>query len=478
MNAVTGRRADAAFGAYVFRALERALANGRGPLRERLVGALELAIALIDELVQDQLNAVLHNPRFQRLEATWRGVRYLAGQLLPKDNVKIRVLNIRWRDICRDIERAIEFDQAALFQLIYDQEFGIAGGEPYGLLVVDHEVQHSPSADHPTDDISALKGLAQIAAAAFAPCILGCAPALLEVDRFTGIGATTGFTGVFRKPVYARWRAMQESEDARFVGLTLPHVLMRLPYTDAGRARDRFRFREDVSDPTGDAYLWGSAGFAFAGIVIRAFQRYRWFADIRGARRDSLSGGLVTDLPVHCFATDRDGVAIRISTDVALTETQEIGLSDAGIIPLMKCKDTDYSAFYGNPSLQHYREYKDAAAKVNARLSSMLQYVLCVSRFAHYVKVIGRDKVGSFATPEDCQAHIERWLRNYIDASPDASDEQRARYPLRSARVSVVERPGRPGDYVATVHLQPHFQLDQLISAFELVTEVSARRAA
>ena len=271
---------------------------------------------------------------------------------------------------------------------------------------------------------------------------------------------------------------MQEAEDARFLGLTLPHVLMRLPYEDVGRSVDQFRFREDVSKPSGDSYLWGSAGYAFAGTVIRAFQSYRWFADIRGARRDSLSGGLVTDLPVHSFTTDTRGVAIKISTDFALTEAQEIGLSDAGLIPLMKCKDTDYSAFYSNQSLQHYRSHNSAAARVNARLSSMLQYVLCVSRFAHYVKIIGRDKVGSFATPEDCQAHLQSWLREYTDASPGASDEQRAQYPLRSASVQVTERPGRPGDYMATVHLQPHFQLDQLVSAFELVTEVSGRKAA
>lgn len=477
-SVVTRRSAGTAVGARVFRALERALANGRGPLRDRLAGALELSIALIDDLIQDQLNVVLHHPRFQQLEASWRGVRYLTDQLAPKDNVKIRVLVIRWREICRDIERAIEFDQSNLFGKIYEQEFGIAGGEPYGLLLVDHEVQHLPGQGSPTDDISALKGLAEIAAAAFAPCILGAAPALLEVDRFTEIGATTSFAGVFHKAAYARWRGVQEGEDARFLGLTLPHVLMRLPYEDVGRGRDRFRFREDVSDPSGDAYLWGSASYAFAATVIRAFQGFRWFADIRGARRDSLSGGLVTDLPVHSFATDAGGVAVKVSTDVALTESQEIGLSDAGLIPLMKCKDTDYSAFYSNQSLQHYRTHDSAAARVNARLSSMLQYVLCVSRFAHYVKIIGRDKVGSFATPEDCQAHLQAWLRQYTDASPGASDAQRARYPLRSASVAVIERPGRPGDYMATVHLQPHFQLDQLVSAFELVTEVSGRKAA
>lgn len=479
MNSVVPRQpADRDVGARVFRALERALASGRGPLRDRLAGALELSIALIDELVQDQLNAILHHPRFQQLEASWRGVRSLTNQLRPKDNVKIRILVVRWREVCRDLERAIEFDQSNLFNLVYEQEFGIAGGEPYGLMLVDHEIRHTPGGDNPSDDVSALKALSEIAAAAFCPFILAASPALLEVDRFTEIGATTDFAGVFHKPAYARWRGVQEGEDARFLGLTLPHVLMRLPYDDVGRGVDHFRFREDVSDPTGDAYLWGLAGYAFAGTVIRAFQSYRWFADIRGARRDSLSGGLVTDLAVQSFATDTAGVAIKFSTDCALTEAQEIGLSDAGLIPLMKCKDTDYSAFYGNQSLQHYRTYNSAAAKVNARLSAMLQYVLCVSRFAHYVKIIGRDKVGSFATPDDCQDHLQSWLRQYTDASPGASDEQRARYPLRSAAVSVVERPGRPGDYMATVHLQPHFQLDQLVSAFELVTEVSGRKAA
>ena len=465
-------------GARVFRALERALANGRGPLRERLIGALELSLSLIDDLLSAQVNAILHHPQFQRLEASWRGARYLTDQLQQKDNVKIRILSVRWREICRDIERAIEFDQSSLFRLIYDQEFGIAGGEPYGMLLVDHEIQHSPGLDHNTDDVSALKGLAEVAAAAFAPCVLGCAPALLELDRFTGIGATTDFASFFTRPAYARWRGLQDSEDARFLGLTLPHVLVRTPYDDVGRACDRFRFREDVSDPAGDGYLWGSAVYAFGGIAIRAFQSYRWFADIRGARRDSLSGGLVTDLPVHSFATDAAGVAIKISTDVALTEVQEIALSDAGLIPLMKCKDTDYTAFYSNQSLQHYRSYESAAARVNARLSSMLQYVMCVSRFAHYVKVIGRDKVGSFAAPEDCRTYLQTWLNQYVDASEGASEAQKAKYPLRAARVQVVEVPGRPGNYMATVQLQPHFQLDQLVSAFELVTEVSARRAA
>lgn len=472
----TGPAGTASLGAAMLRALERALAGGRGSLPDRLLGTLELSIALIDDLLAAQVNTILHQPQFQRLEASWRGVHYLTGQLKPKDNVKIRLLNIRWREICRDIERAIEFDQSNLFRLIYDQEFGIAGGEPYGLLLVDHEVQHAPGGSHNTDDVSALKGLAEIGAAAFAPCVLGCAPALLEVDRFTGIGATTSFAGLFNRPAYVRWRGMQEMEDSRFLGLVLPHVLMREPYGDIGRTNDRFHFAEDVSDPTGDGYLWGSAIYAFGGAAMRAFQNYRWFADIRGARRDSLSGGLITDLPVHCFNTDSAGVAIKISTDVALTETQEIALSDAGLIPLMKCKDTDYSAYYSNQSVQHYRHYDSEAARVNARLSSMLQYVLCVSRFAHYVKIIGRDKVGSFNAPEDCRSYLQNWLNQYTDASDGASDAQKAKYPLRSARVQVHERAGRPGDYMANVQLQPHYQLDQLVSAFELVTEVSARR--
>ena len=465
-------------GPRLVRTLERALSGGEGPLRGRVIGALELSLALIDELIAAQVDVILHHPQFQRLEASWRGLRYLTRQLQPKDNVKIRILSIRWREICRDIERAIEFDQSSLFRLIYDQEFGIAGGEPYGLLLVDHEVQHVPGPGHSTDDVSALKGLAEIAAAAFAPCLLGCAPPLLEVDRFTGIGATTNFSDYFTRPAYARWRGLQEAEDSRFLGLTLPHVLMRGPYEDTGSSHDRFRYQEDVSDPTGDAYLWGSATYAFAGIVIRAFQSYRWFADIRGARRDSISGGLITDLPVHSFHTDMDGVAIKISTDIALTEAQEIALSDSGLIPLMKCKDTDYSAFFSNQSLQHARTFNDPAARVNARLSSMLQYVLCVSRFAHYVKVIGRDKVGSFASPEDCRTHLQNWLNQYTDASEGASEAQKAKYPLRAGRVGVTERPGQPGVYVATVHLQPHFQLDQLVSAFELVTEVSGRQTA
>ncbi len=465
-------------GVTMLRGLQHVLAEQPARRRAAVLGILERTIADLDQRIESQLNAILHHPRFQKLEASWRGVAYLVAAIGVKERIKVKLLNVTWRSICRDLERAIEFDQSQLFDKVYDEEFGIPGGEPYGVLLMDYEIQHTPTADKPTDDVSTLKRLAEVAAAAFAPIIIGASPALLGVERFSDLGATTDFHGMFQQPEYARWRGLQESDDSRFMGITMPHVLMRTPYRDVGRRRDTLRFHEDVDPLSGDNYLWGSAIYAFGRTLIRAFSSFGWFADIRGARRGSISGGLVTDLPVDSFHTDREGAAMKFSTDVSLTETQDIALSDSGVIPLLNCKDSPYSAFYSNQSLQVPRRYGAEAARVNARMSTMLQYVLCVSRFAHYVKVMGRDKVGSFASPEDCERQLAEWLRGYVDASDDGSEDRRARYPLREARVIVREPPGRPGQYFATVHLRPHFQLDQLASAFELVTEMrSAQRS-
>ena len=439
-----------------------------------ILRALDRDIAYLDTLLSEQVDAILHHPKFQKLEASWRGVDYLVDQADDDAGVKIKLLDISWAEVTRDMERAIEFDQSQLFTKVYENEFGMPGGEPFGVLIGDYEVMHKRGKHHPTDDVSTLKSLSQVSAAAFAPLIVGAAPELLGLDSFRDLGIPIDLSAVFRQPEYDRWRTLREMEDSRFVGVTLPRILMRLPYGDGAAPDYGFRYIEQVAGNDDRRFLWGSATYAFGAVLIRNFFDSGWFADIRGAARDVLGYGLVPGLTVESFATDRKGVAIKYSTDVSVSDTQEMELSNLGFIPLSKCANSEYSVFYSNQSVQRPQTYDRAAANVNARLSGMLQYILCVSRFSHYVKVMGRDRVGSFITADECQDFLQRWLLNYCSAVDGASDEQKAKYPLREGQVSVRETPGRPGVYSCTVHLQPHAQLDQVISSFKLVTELSS----
>jgi type VI secretion system protein ImpD len=446
--------------------------------RRRILQAIDRDIAWLDALLTEQVNAILHHPRFQSLEASWRGVRYLAAQAGVGEEIKVKVLNASWSEICRDIDRAIEFDQSQLFGKIYSEEFGTPGGEPFGVMIGDYEVQHRRTAAHPSDDLAALKGISGVAAAAFCPFIVGCSPAFLGLDSFTDLGIPIDLRAALSQPEYARWRSFRDTEDARFVGITLPRVLMRLAYRDDGSRIDGFRFHETVGDRRRTDHLWGNAAYAFAAVLMRAFNQAAWFTEIRGTPQDRLSGGIVDSLPLEWFATDKRGIATRYSTDVSISDYQERDLAELGLIPLCKVKNTDYSAFYSNQSVQTAKSYTTMVASVNARLSAMLQYILSVSRFAHFIKVIGRDRVGSFATPEECERFLQAWLRKYCVGSDSPSPETRARYPLRDGRVKVHELPGRPGTYACTVHLQPHFQSDEIVSAFKLVTELAPQAAA
>lgn len=443
---------------------------------EQVRAAITRQIAEIDALVSDQLDAILHHPRLQRLEASWRGLGQLVEQADGVANVRIRVLDISWAEIARDMARAIEFDQSQLFHKIYSEEYGTPGGEPYGVLIGDYEISHQVSPAHPHDDLATLDGLAQIAAAAFAPFIAGVASEFFGLDDFTGLGQPINLGNVLVQQEYIRWRALREKPDSRFVGLTLPRVLMRRPYgTEPGR-HPGLAFRERTGGVDARHYLWGNACYAFAGILIREFAHVGWFGHIRGVPRDHLAGGLVTTLPVDEFATDSAGIAIKPVTEVIITDSVERELSELGFIPLCQCHDAPYAAFYNNQSIQQPKVHGSSDARVNARLSAMLQHILCGSRVAHYLKVMFRDKVGSFATAGDCERHLRDWLHRYTTGRDDLEWEDQARYPLRESDVTVREHPLRPGEYVCEIRLRPHYQLDHMVSELELVTELSATR--
>jgi type VI secretion system ImpC/EvpB family protein len=444
--------------------------SAAAPAPDQLRRALGRAVAELDQLLSRQVNAILHHPRVQELEAAWRGLYYLVEQADGAEGVKIRVLNVSRRELARDLERAVEFDQSAIFKKVYESEFGTAGGEPYGLLIGDYQFSNHEA------DVQLLEQMSGLAAAAFAPFVAAASAAIFGLDRFSDLERPLNLRRTFEQLDYLKWRAFRAREDARFTGLTAPRVLMRLPYADDGSRKDGFVFREDVEKPDRSGYLWGNAAFAWGAVVVRAFAQAGWLANIRGVRRNEETGGVVTGLPVHCFSTDKYPVAAKSSTEVAITDQQEQDLSELGFIPLCHCSDTAFSAFYSGRSTQTPKTYDDPAATMNARVSSMLPYILCASRFAHYVKVITRDKIGTFAEAQECEDYLHRWFHRYVIADSEAGAEIKAEYPLREARVRVVPHPGKPGCYLCTLHLWPHFELDELTAAVRITTELAPSR--
>jgi len=441
--------------------------------KQQLARLIVYQIAKIDEILNDTVNAILHHRKFQKIEATWRGLLFLVNESDDMDDVKIRFLDVSWPQLVRDMDRAIEFDQSNLFRKVYNSEFGVAGGEPYGVLLGDYFVRHKPSAGYKTDDIGALREISQVAAASFAPFITSVDPALFGLDDFHGLGMPINYEAIFSQAEYRNWNSFRETEDSRFIGLTVPRMLMRLPYEHDTFRSDKFAFNEDVSEPNNKNYLWGNACFAFGAVLIQSFSHNAWFTDIRGCHEGIDRGGVVADLPVPSFKTDKSGVALKYSTDVLITDFSEKLLSEHGFIPFCHSRNTSHGVFYGNQSVQGAQHYDKKIAEINAKMSAMLQYILCASRFAHYIKIIGRDKVGSFYSAEECENYLHKWLLSYSTASASSSEEQLAKYPLSEARVEVKEVFGKPGVYSCTTHLKPHMQLDQMVSAVKLVTELA-----
>lgn len=450
------------------------LPNGERITREQIARRLNRDVARIDAIISKQLNEILHAPKFQKLEASWRGLYYLVQQadLRGDADVKIHALNITWREIERDFERAIEFDQSEIFKKIYEERFGIAGGIPFGAMITDFEIRHVPSAKHKHDDVNIARELAKVGAAAFCPVLINASPAIFGLNDFRELEHTVDHSKTFAQKSYFQWNNLREQEDSRFLGVAMPRVLMRTPYEDDGTRHDQFVFHEDVQGSDQSKYLWGGAAYAMGEVLIRSFSQSGWLANIRGVQRDIEGGGLVTGLPVHHFSTDADEIAPKVSTDVVITDFLERQMADLGFIPLCHCKDTEFSAFYSNNSVQKPKRYDRDIATTNARISAMLQYMFCVSRFAHYIKKMGRDKVGSFGEPHEYESFLHKWVMNYVTTDPEADASVKAKFPLRAASVSVLRRPASPGAYDCIMKLSPHYELDDLDASVRLVTEL------
>ena len=419
-------------------------------------------IAQIDHLLSLQLNEVLHHPKFQRLEATWRGIRYLLEQSETGVNLKIKVLNSTKKEVLRDLQRVPEFDQSQMFKKIYEEEFGVFGGEPFAALIGDYEVGRGP------EDIEFLERVSQVAAAAHAPFIAGASAEMLNLETFTQLDAPRDLAKVFDTTEYARWKGFRLSEDSRYVCLALPHVLMRVPYGKATKPVDGFHYEEGVTGADHSKYLWGNAAYALGARMSNAFARYGWCAAIRGVE----GGGLVDSLPTHTFTTDSGDVALKCPTETIITDRREKELADLGFAPLVHCKGTDYAAFFSVQSCQKPKVYDTEAANANARLSAQLPYIMAVSRFAHYLKSMMRDKIGSFTARKECEIFLNNWIMNYVTEDDNASQATKAQYPLREARVEVLDVPGKPGVFRAVSFLRPHFQLDELSVSLRLVAEL------
>ena len=436
----------------------------KGTLRvsKDLEATINARIADIDKVLSAQLNAIMHSPEFQKLEGAWRGLHYFVMQSETSTMLKIRVLNISKDELRKDLEKAVEFDQSALFKKVYEEEYGTFGGAPYGALIGDFEFGRHPQ------DLALLEKVSNVAAAAHAPFISAAAPGLLGLEGFTDLPNPRDLAKKFETPDYAKWKSFRESEDSRYVGLTLPHVLMRLPYGPDTVPVEAFNFKEDVDGTDHSKYLWGNAAYAMGARLTDAFAKYGWTAAIRGVE----GGGRVDGLPTHTFRTDEGEIALKCPTEIAITDRREKELSDLGFIPLVHCKGTDFAAFFGAQSCQKAKKYDTDAANANARLSTQLQYLLAMSRFAHYLKSIMRDKIGSFMTRKDCEDFLNRWISKYVVSTEDAGQEIKAKFPLKEARVEVAEVAGKPGVYKAVAFLKPHFQLDELTVSLRLVAEL------
>jgi len=442
--------------------LARQVLEGTMTVSNDTVAMINSRIAQIDELLSKQLNEIMHHPDLQKLEGSWRGLHYLVMQTETSSTLKLRLLNASRQDLQKDLEKAVEFDQSQLFKKIYEEEYGTFGGHPYSALLLDFEFGRHPQ------DIAFLEKVSQVAAAAHAPVITAASPRLFDMDNFLELANPRDLAKQFESTELVKWRSFRDTEDSRYVSMALPRILMRLPYGPATLPVEEFLYVEDVDGRDHSKYLWGNAAWAMMERITHAFSLYKWCGAIRGVE----GGGKVEGLPAHTFPTDDGDIALKCPTEIAITDRREMELNELGFITLCHCKGTDYAAFFGGQTVNKPKVYDSDAANANARLSATLPYMLAASRFAHYIKVMMRDKIGSFMTGQEISGYLNSWIGGYVLGRDDGSQYLKAQYPLRDARIDVKEIPGKPGYYTSIVFLRPHFQLEGLSASIRLVAEL------
>ncbi len=435
------------------------------------IATIENIIAAIDEKLTEQINLILHNEEFSKLEGAWRGLHYLVNNTETDENLKIRVLNISKTDVGKQIKRykGTAWDQSPLFKKLYEEEYGTPGGEPYGCLIGDFEFSHHPQ------DVEMLAGIAQISASGHTPFITAASPTLLNMDTWQELSNPRDLTKIFSTPEYAAWRSLRESEDSKYLGLSMPRTLARLPYGADTEPVEEFAFEEDTGSADHSKYCWQNSAYAMAVNINRSFKEYGWCSRIRGVE----SGGVVEGLPVHTFPTDDGGVDMKCPTEIAITDRREAELAKNGFMPLSHWKNTDYAVFVGAQSLHKPAEYDDPDATANANLAARMPYLFATCRFAHYLKCIVRDKVGSFKERSDMERWLNDWIMQFVDGDPAHSSEStKAMKPLAAAEVVVEEVEGNPGYYSSKFFLRPHYQLEGLTVSLRLVSKLPSGKGA
>ena len=432
---------------------------------------IEAIIAALDQKLSEQLNVIMHHPEFQQLESAWRGLSYLVNNTEVDEMLKIRVMPISKREVGRTLQRykGVGWDQSPLFKKIYEEEYGQFGGQPYGCLVGDYHF------DHTAPDVELLREISKISSAAHMPFIAGASPQLMQMNSWQELANPRDLTKIFDNTEYAAWKSLRESEDARYLGLAMPRFLARLPYGAKTNPVDEFDFEEETGNGDHSKYSWANSAYAMAVNINRSFKYYGWCTSIRGVE----SGGAVENLPAHTFPTDDGGVDLKCPTEIAISDRREAELAKNGFMPLIHRKHSDFAAFIGAQSLQKPSEYYDADATANANLSARLPYLFACCRFAHYLKCIVRDKIGSFKEREDVELWLNNWIQNYVDGDPaNSSQETKSRKPLSAAQVVVEEIPDNPGYYTSKFFLRPHYQLEGLTVSLRLVSKLPSAKLA
>ncbi len=434
-----------------------------------VVGTIKAIIAEIDKKLTDQVNLILHNEKFQQLESAWRGLHYLVNNTETDEMLKIRVLNVSKKDLGKTLKKykGASWDQSPIFKKLYEQEYGQLGGEPYGCLVGDYHFDHTPG------DVELLGQMSQVAAAAHAPFIAGAGPTLMGMDSWQELANPRDLGKIFAAPDYAAWRSLRESDDAKYLGLAMPRFLARIPYGAKTDPVEEFDFEEETGGGDSSRYCWANSAYAMAVNINRSFKLYGWCSSIRGVE----SGGAVEGLPVHTFPSDDGGVDMKCPTEIAISDRREAELANCGLMPLIHRKNTDVAAFIGAQSLQKPQEYTDPDATANARIAARLPYLFASSRFAHFLKCMVRDKVGSFKERADMERYLSDWIKGYVLPNPESAGERsRAEKPLAGAEVTVSEIEGNPGYYAAKFYLRPHYQLEGVSVTMSLVSRLPSQK--
>lgn len=452
------------------RTLAEQVLEGVATVSDDAIKSIQSIIAEIDRKLTGQVNEILHHADFRKLEGAWRGLHHLVNNTETDEMLKIRVLNISKKDLAKTLKKfkGTAWDQSPIFKKFYEEEYGQFGGAPYGCLVGDYHFDHSPP------DVELLAGIAQVASACHAPFISGADPALFQMGSWQELNDRRDLTKIFQTPEYASWRSLRESDDARYVALTMPRVLARQPYGAKTNPVEEFDFEEDTAGADSGKFAWMNSAYAMATNINKSFKLYGWCSQIRGIE----SGGAVEGLPVHTFPTDDGGVDMKCPTEIAISDRREAELSKNGFLPLIHKKNSDFAAFIGAQSLHKPAEYDDPDATANANLGARLPYLFATCRFAHYLKCIVRDKVGSFKEQSDMAAWLNQWISNYVLDNPATATEiDKARYPLSAAEVVVEEVEGNPGYYTSKFFLRPHYQLEGLTVSLRLVSKLPSGKA-